>query len=114
LPWEKEEKRLSFLAQHQSSTLHVNWFMRPSRAAQVNPSAPHRSANPGDGNAHAKGITMKNVKIENDIAVLTEEQTAQVAGGLVISPVSPVGVFCRTCTSGNPILFLTEVANLAK
>lgn len=57
---------------------------------------------------------MKNVKIESDIAVLTEEQTTQVAGGLVISPVSPVGVFCRTCTSGNPILFLTEVANLAK
>jgi hypothetical protein len=58
---------------------------------------------------------MKNVKISHDIAVLTDEQTAQVAGGLVISPVSPVGGgFCRTCTSGNPILFQTEIANLAK
>jgi hypothetical protein len=57
---------------------------------------------------------MENEKVSQDIAVLTEAQTTQVAGGLLLTPISPVGGFCRTCTSGNPILFQTEVANLAK
>jgi hypothetical protein len=57
---------------------------------------------------------MENEKISHDLTVLTEEQTAQVAGGLLTLPVSPVGFVCRTCTSGTPIQFLTEIANLAK
>ncbi len=53
---------------------------------------------------------MENSNTDRSIAVLTEAQTAQVAGGLVITPVSPIGVYCRTCTSGTPILFAVEAA----
>ncbi len=52
-------------------------------------------------------------KTHHELTVLTEEQTALVAGGLVIS--NPIlGNGCRTCTSGLPILFQTEAANAAK
>jgi hypothetical protein len=50
------------------------------------------------------------------IEVLTEEQTAQVAGGLVIitAPNPVLGGGCRTCTSGLQPLFQTEAASFAK
>jgi hypothetical protein len=57
---------------------------------------------------------MENVKISHDLAVLSEAETTQVAGGLLYAPAPPVGILCRTCTSGMPIQFLTEVASLAK
>jgi hypothetical protein len=57
---------------------------------------------------------MKNVKIDYDLTVLTAEQTAQVAGGLLYSPAPPIGTVCRTCTSGTPIQFQAEIASLAK
>jgi hypothetical protein len=46
--------------------------------------------------------------------VLTEEQAAQVAGGLVIGPNPILGGGCLGCHSGLPILFQVEAANAAK
>ncbi len=49
------------------------------------------------------------------IEVLTEEQAAQVAGGLIIIVPNPVlGTGCRTCTSGVQPMFRNEAASLAK
>jgi hypothetical protein len=56
---------------------------------------------------------MENTYQHQEPTVLTDEQTALVAGGLVIG--NPIlGGGCRTCTSGLPILFQTEAANFAK
>jgi hypothetical protein len=49
-----------------------------------------------------------------DLTVLTAEQAAQVAGGLSYSPISPVGEFCLTCTSGRLQMFQNEVERAAK
>jgi hypothetical protein len=46
-----------------------------------------------------------------DLTVLTAEQAAQVAGGLVYSP---IGEFCVTCTSGRFFDFKNEAALAAK
>jgi len=48
------------------------------------------------------------------IEVLTEEQAAQVAGGLVTGLNPVLGGGCRSCTSGVQPLFQTEAASFAK
>ncbi len=48
------------------------------------------------------------------IEVLTEEQAAQVAGGLVLAPSPVLGGGCRACTSGVLLLFQAEAASFAK
>jgi hypothetical protein len=52
--------------------------------------------------------------IAKPIEVLTEEQAAQVAGGLVLAPSPVLGGGCRACTSGVLLLFQAEAASFAK
>jgi hypothetical protein len=98
-----------FFRKEQSS--YVNSFMRRPAAFTLKPPLPHSAA--GDCIIPRKVFIMDNNT--KPIEVLTEEQAAQVAGGLIIIVPNPVlGTGCRTCTSGVQPMFRNEAASLAK